>query len=248
MSDNVLTLACTVPDAALLGHAARRLRALTDAAGGVWFDAGDLASQGGEVWPARNTDARALPIFPDESGPETATLFGGRSVLQLVTARNTGFRLANAVPQDGDWLAAILWHPASKPDKTRTLLSLRAGQGKNYAFLAEQDSGKIELRDDNMAASITIRRSTPGWQLTMIGNTQGRLRLSDPVSGAAVEAANKVAIGHATDLLIGCRSSRKGMPQSLGAARIAAVWLWPGTDAQDELAKALADYWFWEVA
>ncbi|MFV0292083.1 MAG: hypothetical protein ACK5II_02180 [Paracoccus sp. (in: a-proteobacteria)] len=249
MNDLALRLDFVVPPAALLDHAAQRLHSLTDAANGLWFDAASLIMTQGAAWPARNRpDISALPLFPDEMGPDMIGAASGRTALQLTARQNTGFQLLDAVLPGSDWTAGILWHTPPPSEETRTLLTIRGGRGKNYVFLAENTSGQIELRDETGTVSVNLNRIRSGWQMTLISCSQGRLHLMDPLSMACREAPGTIDISAVTNLLIGCRSPRKGMPRSLGAARISAVWLWPGTIADHEFTNALVDYWFWEVA
>ncbi len=254
MSEPVLHLPYDVPSAALVDGATRRLSALTDALGGLWFDASDLLASGGQSWPARNRpDAKALPIFPDTAGEALLGDVAGRAVMRLTMGENTGFRLSDVIPQGGDWTAGLLWHPAAIPDETRSLLAIRgSGRRDNYAFLGEHERGQIQFRDGNATTSSVLSVAPTGWRLVLVGQSRGMLRLFDARSGATVASGPATEIQGATDLLIGCRSARRGMPKSLGAARIGAVWLWPGEDhlrpdASGALREAMADYALWEV-
>lgn len=247
MSEQGLRIDCIVPPAALLDHVARRLHELTDAHGGLWFDASDLAATKGSAWPACNApETVAKPIIPETMNAENLCSVSGIDALQLVAGQNTGFRLPDAVAPGSGWKAAILWHPPDNPAHAGSLLALRRGRAKNYVFLAETETGQLQLRNDEGAVSVTFERRRPGWQVTMIGLSNGRLSLIDPLD-QRIEAAHNVDITDAADLLIGCRMARKGMPRALGAERIGGVWLWPDAAPQDVLCAALAEYYFWSA-
>jgi len=236
----MLTLPFPVPEAALTDREARRLARLTREAGGTWLRAADGQPEG---WPAATDPATAA--LPVAETPVFAPCHGRRA-LHLAAGENRGFRLSGAVPDPSRWSAAILW-AADEP--ALALLAVRPDKGGNPLHLSDTDEGLV-FRDDDGTASATLPRGEGPWRLTVLSCADGRLRLSQDGRDARAEGL-RVPQGSA-HLLVGHRSLRPGMRKTLGAGRIAGVWLWPGLDILSDpegaaLRDALDGFRQWEV-
>ena len=226
----MLTLPFSVPEAALTDRETRDLSRLTREAGGIWLRAADGQPEG---WPAAtNPDAIALPVAETPVFAPHRT----RAALHLTTGENRGFRLPDAVPDPSRWSAAILW-AADEP--ALALLAVRPERGGNPLHLSDTEEGLV-FRDDDGTASATLPRGQGPWRLTVLACADGRLTLAQ--DGRQARAQGLRVPPGAAHLLVGHRSLRRGMRKTLGAGRIAGVWLWPGVDIlSDAEAAALRD-------
>lgn len=236
----MLTLPFSVPEAALTDRETRRLARLTQGAGGVWLRAQDGQPDG---WPAATdpaTVARPVaetPVFAPHRG---------RRALHLAAGENGGLRLADAVPDPARWSAAILW---ASDTPALALLAVRPDREGNPLHLSDAEDG-LAFRDDDGTAAAALPRADAPWRLTVLACAQGRLRMAQDGRSATAEGL-RVPQGPA-HLLIGCRKAGAGMRKSLGAGRIAEVWLWPGLDILSDpgaaaLRGALDDFRQWEI-
>lgn len=234
----MLTLPLAVPEAALVHREAARLSRLTREAGGVWLRGSDGRP---DEWPAAVGGSAALPV----AGPPEFAIHAGRRTLNLTAGENRGLRLPGAAPDARRWSAAILW---GGEGPAQALLAVRPERGGNPVHLSDTDEG-LALRDDDGTASASLpRQGRGGWRLALLSCTEGALRLSH---GGQMAVAMGLAVPEGpADLLIGCRSARRGMRRTLGAGRIAEVWFWPGSDilsdAAAPLRQALDDLLLWE--
>lgn len=235
----MLTLPRSVPEAALTDFEARRLARLTREAGGTWLRAAEGRADG---WPAAGGAAMALPVA------ETPVFapHAGRAALHLETGENRGFRLTDAVPDPSRWSAAILW---ASDGPALALLAVRPDRGGNPLHLSDTDEGLV-FRDDDDTASAILARGEGPWHLTVLGCADGRLGVSQ--DGRHAEAGGLRVPAGPAHLLVGHRSLRRGMRKTLGAGRIAEVWLWPGLNILSDpegtaLRDALDGFRQWEI-
>lgn len=234
----MLTLPFAVPEAALVHREAARLSRLTREAGGTWLRGADGRPEG---WPAATG---GIPAVPAAQTPAFA-IHAGRVALHLTAGENRGFRLPDAAPHARRWSAAILW---ASEVPAQALLAIRPERGGNPVHLSGTEDGLV-LRDDDGTASASLPHMGQGWRLTILTCADGALRLSQ--DGRSAEGQGLRVPEGPAHLLIGCRSTRQGMRKTLGAARIAEVWFWPGLDIQSDpggagLRRALDDLLLWE--
>lgn len=234
----MLTLPFAVPEAALVNREAARLARLTQEAGGLWLRGADGRP---DQWPAAGGGPVALPV----ARSATFAMHAGRMALHLTAGENRGFRLPDAVPGAGRWSAAVLW---TGDAPAQALLAVRAERGGNPLHLSETPEGLV-LRDDDGTAAASLPPGGAGWRLAVLSCADAALHLSQ---GGRTATAQGLAVPEGpAQLLIGCRSTRKGMRKTLGVARIAEVWFWPGLDilsdpAGADLRRALDDLLLWE--
>ncbi|MBB1490560.1 hypothetical protein H5395_03215 [Paracoccus sp. MC1854] len=233
----MLTLPFAVPEAALTNRESARLSRLTQEAGGVWLRGADGRA---DRWPATDGGTTAAPV----ADPPAFALHAGRMALNLTAGENGGLHLPDAVPDPACWSAAILW---TSDSPAQALLAMRPERGGNPVHLSETEEGLV-FRDDDGTALASLPHRGRGWRLTLLSCVDGTLRLSQ--DGQTARAEGLVVPEGPAHLLIGCRSARRGMRRTLGAGRIAEVWLWPGldilSDAGADLRHALDDLLLWE--
>lgn len=233
----MLTLPFAVPEAALTNREAARLARVTQEAGGLWLRGADGRPDG---WSATDGGATATPA----ADPPVFALHAGRMALQLTTGENRGLRLPDAAPDARRWSAAILW---TSETPAQALLAVRPERGGNPVHLSGTEEGLV-FRDDDGTASASLPQTGQGWRLTLLSCAAGALRLSHD---GRTDIAQGLSVPEGpAHLLIGCRSARRGMRRTLGAARIAEVWFWPGldilSDAAAPLRRAMDDLLLWE--
>lgn len=238
----MLTLPFSVPEAALTDRESRRLARLTREVGGIWLRAVDGQPEG---WPAAtHTDPAALALPVAET--PVFVPHRGRAALHLATGANRGFRLPEAVPDPSRWSAALLW-AADEP--ALALLAVRPERGGNPLHLSDTEEGMV-FRDDDGTASATLPRGQGPWRLTVLACSGGGLTLAQ--DGRQARAQGLRVPPGAAHLLVGHRSLRPGMRKTLGAGRIAGVWLWPDLDILSDaeaaaLREALDGFRHWEI-
>lgn len=236
----MLTLPFAVPEAALTNREAVRLARLTREAGGFWLRAADGTP---DRWAAA-TDGGVAAV-PAAEVPRFV-LHAGRMALELTPNENRGFRLPDAVPDARRWSAAVLW---TGDEPAQALLAVRPERGGNPVHLSETAERELIFRDDANSATATLPSGGKGWRLTVVACAGDRLRLSD---GKRTVAASGLDVPEGpAQLLVGCRSQGARMRKTLGAARIAELWFWPGLDILSDpaapLGRALDDFRQWEA-
>ncbi|SDD41816.1 hypothetical protein SAMN05421538_101571 [Paracoccus isoporae] len=252
MSGAGLQVGVTVPEAALLSGAVARIAALSAELGGSWFDA---ASHGDDpaVWPDRCAAQRQADAVSPEPEGQFQTV-GDRAALLLRAGRNCAYRVRDVVRADS-WTVACIWHPAPRDEDTRSLFALRGSGRSNYVYLSQDQELTTTLRDNAGAAIAALPGAGDGWQAVMASQSGGELRLWRPADDAFATAAGAGDFAPKSDLLIGARSHRQGMPKTLGSAAIGGVLLWPGLDVLSappgstghRLRDAFASFCLWEL-
>lgn len=168
----------------------------------------------------------AVAVAGNDGGCPAAS-FGATRFLTLATGRRCGFGTEAPIAMGAVSLAVVFWAPEGD---ARTLAALCEPEGRNYLHLTVREgvaefayrdgAGRVVLDAPEAAERpVLLMASAVGETLTLGSDSRAPATASAPAFGPAPRT-----------LFIGCRRFREGLRNSLGAARIADVVLYPDRD------------------
>lgn len=229
----MISLDLDLPAAALADGPADDLAGAVRACGGTWLRGRTEAflrddSAAVVAWRSATGDLSAQPTDPSRGNVRIAES-GADSGLVLSPGVHGGMVIPE-LPLGGSFSMAVIWYPQPS-EPARTLLTVNpAGAGADYLFLSHAEDG-LTVKHTGDAANLVVpeARRADGAAARMVIVTAAPSGISLWQDGATQVSAPATMddLPDRAALFIGCRSHRKGLQKTLGAALVRDVVFLP---------------------